>query len=57
MPRFTIPRDIYHGKDALQHLSKLSGKRAILCVGGTSMKKNGFLQKSIDYLKKANIDV
>eukprot|EP00828_Plagiopyla_frontata_P021846 TRINITY_DN2843_c0_g1_i4.p1 TRINITY_DN2843_c0_g1~~TRINITY_DN2843_c0_g1_i4.p1 ORF type:complete len:401 (-),score=61.58 TRINITY_DN2843_c0_g1_i4:79-1281(-) len=57
MPRFTIPRDIYHGKDSLQQLSKLCGRRAIICVGGSSMKQTGFLQKTIDYLKQAKMEV
>ncbi len=51
MVRFTLPRDLYHGKGSLEALKTLEGKKAIICVGGGSMKRNGFLQKAEDYLK------
>ncbi len=57
MPRFTLPRDIYFGKDALAELKNLKGKKAIVCIGGSSMKRNGFLDRAIDYLKKAGMEV
>ena len=38
MARFTLPRDLYHGKGALEALKTFEGKRAIVCVGGGSMK-------------------
>ena len=34
MARFTLPRDLYHGKGALEALKTFEGKRAIICVGG-----------------------
>ena len=34
MTRFTLPRDLYHGKGALEALKTLQGKRAIICIGG-----------------------
>ena len=43
MGRFTLPRDIYHGKGCLEELKNLKGKKAILVVGGGSMKRQGFL--------------
>ena len=57
MARFTLPRDIYHGKDALATLKTLTGKRAIICVGGSSMARGGFLQRAEDYLKEAGMEV
>ncbi len=57
MARFTLPRDIYHGKGALAALKDLQGKRAIICVGGGSMKRAGFLQRAEDYLKEAGMEV
>ncbi|MCH4193081.1 MAG: iron-containing alcohol dehydrogenase [Butyrivibrio sp.] len=57
MLRFTLPRDLYHGKGALEALKTLQGKRAIICVGGGSMKRGGFLQKAEDYLKEAGMEV
>ncbi len=57
MMRFTLPRDLYHGKGALEALKGLTGKKAIICVGGGSMKRNGFLQRAEDYLKEAGMEV
>jgi len=53
MARFTLPRDIYHGNGALAALKDFQGKRAVVCVGGGSMKKFGFLDRAVDYLKSA----
>ena len=57
MGRFTLPRDLYHGKDALAALKTLKGKRAIVVVGGGSMKRFGFLDKTVNYLKEAGMEV
>ena len=57
MVRFTLPRDLYHGKGSLEALKTLEGKKAIICVGGGSMMRNGFLQKAEDYLKEAGMEV
>ncbi|WP_461810082.1 iron-containing alcohol dehydrogenase [Faecalimonas sp.] len=57
MSRFTLPRDIYHGKGCLEELKNLKGKKAILVVGGGSMKRQGFLDKAVDYLKEAGMEV
>jgi alcohol dehydrogenase class IV len=57
MARFTLPRDLYHGKGALENLKTLKGKKAVIVVGGGAMKRNGFLQKAEDYLKEAGMEV
>ena len=57
MSRFTLPRDLYYGKGCLEVLKTLSGKKAILVVGGGSMKRFGFLDKAADYLKEACMEV
>ena len=56
MSRFTLPRDLYHGKGALETLKTLKGKRAIVCVGGGSMKRGGFLDRALAYLKEAGME-
>lgn len=56
MSRFTLPRDIYFGRGALETLKTLQGKRAILVLGGGSMKKFGFVDKVLEYLKEAGIE-
>lgn len=57
MSRFTLPRDLYHGENALEALKTLTGKRAVVVVGGGSMKRFGFLDKVESYLKEAGMEV
>ncbi len=57
MARFTLPRDLYHGKGALDALKDLKGKKAIVVVGGGSMKRFGFLDKVEANLKAAGMEV
>ncbi len=57
MKRFTLPRDLYHGEKALEALKTFTGKRAVICVGGGSMKRFGFLDKAIAYLNEAGMEV
>lgn len=57
MARFTLPRDIYYGKGSLEVLKTLKGKKAIVVVGGGSMKRFGFLDQAVNYLKEAGMEV
>lgn len=57
MFRFTLPRDLYHGENALEALKTIQGSKAIIIVGGGSMKRFGFLDKIISYLKEAGMEV
>ena len=57
MARFTLPRDLYFGKGAIENLKTFKGKKAMIVVGGGSMKRFGFLQKAEDYLKQAGMEV
>lgn len=57
MARFTLPRDLYYGKGTLETLKMLKGEKAIVVVGGGSMKRFGFLDKTVDYLKEAGMQV
>ena len=57
MARFTLPRDVYHGKGCLSELKNLKGKKAVLVVGGGSMKRQGFLDKAVNYLKEGGMEV
>jgi len=56
MARFTLPRDIYYGKGTLSELKKLKGKKAFIVTGGGAMRKFGFLDKTLDYLKIAGFE-
>ncbi len=57
MARFTLPRDLYHGAGAIDALKELTGSRAIVVVGGGSMKKFGFLDKVVSNLEEAGMEV
>ncbi|QGU94198.1 iron-containing alcohol dehydrogenase [Clostridium bovifaecis] len=56
MARFTLPRDIYFGQGTLEVLKTLKGKKAVIVMGGGSMKRFGFLDKVEEYLKEAGIE-
>jgi alcohol dehydrogenase class IV len=56
MMRYTLPRDMYYGDGALAQLKNLKGKKAILVLGGGSMKKFGFVDKVVKYLTEAGIE-
>lgn len=58
MARFTLPRDIYFGENAMEELKNLKGhKKAFIVTGGHSMQKFGFLQKLEDTLRKNGMEV
>ncbi len=54
MARFTLPRDLYYGP-GLSQLRELHGSKAVLVLGGGSMKRYGFVDRALSYLK-AGID-
>jgi len=57
MERFTLPRDLYFGTGSLEVLKTIKGHKAIVVVGGGSMKRFGFLDKVVDYLTMAGLEV
>ncbi len=57
MQRFTLPRDLYFGENALDYLKTLEGTKAVLVLGGGSMRRFGFVDKVLENLKCANIEV
>lgn len=57
MSRFTLPRDIFYGPNAMEELKILKGhKKAIIVTGGSSMKKGGFLDRLDSILKEAGME-
>jgi alcohol dehydrogenase class IV len=56
MERFTIPRDVYYGKGSMEILKELKGKKASIVVGGSSMQRTGFLDKTRQLLEQAGIE-
>lgn len=51
------PEIFYHGKGSLAELKNLKGKKAVVVVGGGSMKRFGFLARVEEYLKEAGMEV
>ncbi len=56
MATFTVPRFTHFGLGCLDELKKIKGSKAVIVTGGSSMKKGGFIDKCIAYLKEAGID-
>ncbi len=56
MKRFTIPRDVYFGENALDYLKNLTGKKAILVIGSERMIKDGTTALVQANLKEAGIE-
>ena len=56
MSRFTLPRDIYHGPGSLSEIAKPKGKKAFVVTGGGSMKRFGFLGKTLEFLREAGME-
>ena len=58
MARFTLPRDIYFGENAMEELKNLKGhKKAVIVTGGSSMQKFGFLNKLKNILQETGMQV
>jgi len=56
MQRFTIPRDVYFGANALDHLNDINGTKAMLIIGSERLIKDGTVPKIQDLLKEAKIE-
>lgn len=56
MNRFTIPRDLYFGDDAIDYLKSAKGKKAMLVIGSERLIKDGTVPKIQENLKEANIE-
>ncbi len=55
MSSFIVPRKTYHGPGSLENLKDVEGKKAVIVTGGGSMKRFGFLDKTVNLLKEAGI--
>lgn len=56
MNRFTIPRDLYFGDDAIDYLKNAKGEKAMLVIGSERLIKDGTVPKIQENLKEANIE-
>lgn len=44
MTKFIVPKEIFHGLGTLENLKELKGSKAVIVIGGNSVKKNGVLE-------------
>lgn len=56
MQRFTIPRDLYFGDNALEHLKTIQGTKAMIVFGSKRLESDGIIARMQDYLKEAGIE-
>lgn len=56
MQRFTIPREVYTGDDAIEVLRDLKGKKAFIVVGSERTIQDGTVAKVQSLLKEANME-
>lgn len=56
MQRFTIPRDVYFGENAIEYLKSEKGTRAMLVIGSERLIKDGTVPAIQELLKEANVE-
>lgn len=56
MQRFTIPRDVYFGENAIEHLKSVKGTKAMIVIGSERLIKDGTVSKVQELLKEAQIE-
>ena len=57
MGKLFIANEVFHGLGSLNELANIKGERAIVVTGGKSMRASGTLDKAINYLKEAGLEV
>ncbi|WP_278683169.1 iron-containing alcohol dehydrogenase [Paraclostridium bifermentans] len=56
MQRFTIPRDLYFGENAVDYLKNAKGSKAVIVIGSERLIKDGTVPKVQENLNEANIE-
>ena len=56
MAKFNIPKEVFHGLGSLSNLKNVKGSKAVIVIGGSSVKNNGSLERTLNYLAEANIE-
>ncbi len=55
MAKLFQTQDLYHGLGSLSELKNISGKKAVIVIGGKSVRENGYLAKVEAILDEINI--
>ncbi len=56
MKRFTVPREVYFGDNAMEYLASVKGTKAFIVYGSHRLESDGVIQKMQDYLKQAGVE-
>lgn len=56
MSKLFLAGEVFHGTGTLAELKNLKGKRAIVVMGGNSMRRSGILDKTLSYLREAGFE-
>jgi alcohol dehydrogenase len=56
MAKFIVPKEVFHGLGTLENLKGLKGSKAVIVIGGSSVQKNGALERTQNFLSEANIE-
>lgn len=56
MGSFIVPRKIFHGIGSIENLKEVKCEKAVVVTGNGSMKETGYLDKTIDILKRGGVD-
>lgn len=56
MGKLFLAGEVFHGTGTLSELKNLKGSKAIVVIGGNSVKANGTLDKTMGYLKEAGFE-
>lgn len=56
MSKLFIAGEVFHGIGCLEELKNVNGKKAVIVTGGSSMRNNGTLDKTVNFLKEAGIE-
>lgn len=49
-------KDLFHGLGSIEELKNIDGKKAVIVIGGSSVKRNGSLEKVQNILKDINME-
>jgi len=56
MAKFIVPKEVFHGLGSLENLKELKGKKAVIVIGGSSVKRNGSLERTQNFLKESSVE-
>lgn len=56
MSKLFLAGEVFHGPGSLSELKNLKGKKAMVVIGGNSVRNNGALDNTLAYLKEAGME-